>query len=159
MPSRQQNGDWRTLTYSQVHNTVRCIGQALLDRKLSTENPIAILSENDIEHFLLMLAGQHVGIPTAHLSPVYSLISRDFSKLRHTVNLLTPGLVFVSDGILDAENAQGEMYGPDRLSAMLAADPDHSASQIADGILADVTKFQDGKDRFDDETIIVLKVR
>ena len=95
---RQKNGDWRTLTYSQVHDTVRCIGQALLDRKLSTENPIAILSENDIEHFLLMLAGQHVGIPTAHLSPVYSLVSRDFSKLRHTMNLLTPGLVFVSDG-------------------------------------------------------------
>jgi feruloyl-CoA synthase len=95
---RQKNGDWRTLTYSQVHDTVRCIGQALLDRNLSTENPIAILSENDIEHFLLMLAGQHVGIPTAHLSPVYSLVSCDFSKLRHTMNLLTPGLVFVSDG-------------------------------------------------------------
>jgi sigma-B regulation protein RsbU (phosphoserine phosphatase) len=68
-------------------------------------------------------------------------------------------LVFVSDGILDAENAQGEMYGSDRLSRMLCSNPDHSASQIADAILADVTKFQDGKDRFDDETIIVLKVR
>jgi sigma-B regulation protein RsbU (phosphoserine phosphatase) len=68
-------------------------------------------------------------------------------------------LVFVSDGILDAENAQGEMYGQDRLSKILGADPEHSASQIADAILADVTKFQDGKDRFDDETIIVLKVR
>lgn len=95
---RQKNGDWRTLTYAQVHDAVRRIGQALLERKLSTENPIAILSENDIEHFLLMLAGQHVGIPTAHLSPVYSVVSRDFGKLRHTMNLLTPGLVFVSDG-------------------------------------------------------------
>jgi feruloyl-CoA synthase len=95
---RQKKGDWRTLTYAQVHDSVRCIGQALLDRNLSTANPIAILSENDIEHFLLMLAGQHVGIPTAHLSPVYSLVSSDFGKLRHTMNLLTPGLVFVSDG-------------------------------------------------------------
>jgi phosphoserine phosphatase RsbU/P len=68
-------------------------------------------------------------------------------------------LVFVSDGILDAENTQGEMYGSERLSKMLCTDPDHSASQIADAILADVTRFQDGKDRFDDETIIVLKVR
>jgi feruloyl-CoA synthase len=95
---RQKKGDWRTLTYAQVENAVRCIGQALLDRQLSTERPLAILSENDIEHFLLMLAGQHVGIPTAHLSPVYSLVSRDFGKLRHTLNLLTPGLVLVSDG-------------------------------------------------------------
>jgi feruloyl-CoA synthase len=95
---RQKNSDWRTLTYAQVQDAVRRIGQALLERKLSTENPIAILSENDIEHFLLMLAGQHVGIPTAHVSPVYSVASRDFGKLRHTMNLLTPGLVFVSDG-------------------------------------------------------------
>jgi sigma-B regulation protein RsbU (phosphoserine phosphatase) len=68
-------------------------------------------------------------------------------------------LLFVSDGILDAENAQGEMYGPERLSKQLCCNPDHSANQIADAILADVTRFQDGKDRFDDETIIVLKVR
>jgi feruloyl-CoA synthase len=95
---RQKDGDWRKLTYAQVENAVRRIGQALLDRQLSTERPLAILSENDIEHFLLMLAGQHVGIPTAHLSPVYSLASCDFGKLRHTMNLLTPGLVFVSDG-------------------------------------------------------------
>jgi feruloyl-CoA synthase len=95
---RHSDGEWRTKTYAQVENAVHHIAQALLDRNLSTENPAAILSENDIEHFLLMLAGQHVGIPTAPLSPVYSLISCDFGKLRHTLNLLTPGLVFVSDG-------------------------------------------------------------
>jgi len=95
---REAGGEWRQLTYSQVLSTVRSIGQALLARRLSPERPVAILSENDLEHFLLMLAGQHVGIPTAHLSPVYSLISRDFAQLRHTLKLLTPGLVFVSDG-------------------------------------------------------------
>jgi sigma-B regulation protein RsbU (phosphoserine phosphatase) len=68
-------------------------------------------------------------------------------------------LIFVSDGILDAENAQNEMYGSERLSRILCTSPEQSASQIADAIMADVTQFQDGKDRFDDETIIVLKVR
>jgi sigma-B regulation protein RsbU (phosphoserine phosphatase) len=68
-------------------------------------------------------------------------------------------VVFVSDGILDAENMQGEMYGQDRLSGILCAHRDQPASQIADAIMADVTRFQDGKDRFDDETIIVLRVR
>lgn len=68
-------------------------------------------------------------------------------------------VVFVSDGILDAENAQGEMYGSERLATILNADANLAASQIGDAILADVTRFQDGKDRFDDETIIVLKVR
>jgi feruloyl-CoA synthase len=94
---RGADGPWRCLTYAQVLAAVRSIGQSLLERELSTERPIMILSENDLEHVLLMLAGQHVGIPTAHVSPVYSLVSSDFARLKHAVNLLTPGLVFVSD--------------------------------------------------------------
>jgi sigma-B regulation protein RsbU (phosphoserine phosphatase) len=68
-------------------------------------------------------------------------------------------LLFVSDGITDAENAKGEMYGDDRLAAMLCANRKRSAAAIADAILADVTRFQGDHDRFDDETIIVLRVR
>ena len=68
-------------------------------------------------------------------------------------------IVFVSDGILDAENAQGEMYGDDRLAGLLCASRDLPAQEIADAILADVTLFQGDHDRFDDETIIVLCVR
>jgi sigma-B regulation protein RsbU (phosphoserine phosphatase) len=68
-------------------------------------------------------------------------------------------VIFVSDGILDAENERGEMYGEERLAPIICGNRHHSAAQIADAVLADVTKFQDGKDRFDDETIIVLKVR
>jgi sigma-B regulation protein RsbU (phosphoserine phosphatase) len=68
-------------------------------------------------------------------------------------------IVFVSDGILDAENEQEEMYGQDRISSLLCASRDLSAQEIADVILADVSRFQGSKDRFDDETIIVLCVR
>jgi sigma-B regulation protein RsbU (phosphoserine phosphatase) len=68
-------------------------------------------------------------------------------------------IVFVSDGILDAENAEGEMYGDDRLAGLLCAHRDQPAQDIADAILADVTLFQGEHDRFDDETIIVLCVR
>jgi sigma-B regulation protein RsbU (phosphoserine phosphatase) len=68
-------------------------------------------------------------------------------------------IVFVSDGILDAENAQGEMYGQDRLSGLLCSRRDDSAQEIANAILADVSRFQGEQERFDDETIIVLKVR
>jgi sigma-B regulation protein RsbU (phosphoserine phosphatase) len=68
-------------------------------------------------------------------------------------------IVFVSDGILDAENEQGEMYGQEKLSALLCIHRDQPAAHIADAILADVTRFQGAQDRFDDETIIVLRVR
>jgi sigma-B regulation protein RsbU (phosphoserine phosphatase) len=68
-------------------------------------------------------------------------------------------LIFVSDGILDAENATSEMYGQDRLSGLLCGHRDQSAQEIAHAILSDVSRFQGNQDRFDDETIIVLKVR
>ena len=95
---RGPEGEWCRLTYAQVMRAVRSIGQSLLDRRLSADKPVAILSENDLEHFLLMLAGQHVGVLTSSLSPQYSLVSRDFIQLRHILEQLTPGLVFVSDG-------------------------------------------------------------
>ena len=68
-------------------------------------------------------------------------------------------IVFVSDGILDAENAAGEMYGEDRLAGVLCSHRDLPSADIADAILADVARFQGAQDRFDDETIIVLRVR
>jgi sigma-B regulation protein RsbU (phosphoserine phosphatase) len=68
-------------------------------------------------------------------------------------------IVFVSDGILDAENEKGEMYGEERLASVLCGHRDQPAKHIATAILADVTQFQGAKDRFDDETIIVLTVK
>jgi sigma-B regulation protein RsbU (phosphoserine phosphatase) len=78
------------------------------------------------------------------------------------INVATqPGdaIVFVSDGILDAENEQEEMYGQERLSGLLCSNRDQPALEIADAILEDVARFQGAKERFDDETIIVLRVR
>ena len=68
-------------------------------------------------------------------------------------------LVFVSDGILDAENAQGEMYGEDRMGGVLCSHRDRSAAEIAQAILSDVAAFQGAQERFDDETIIVIRVK
>jgi sigma-B regulation protein RsbU (phosphoserine phosphatase) len=67
-------------------------------------------------------------------------------------------IVFVSDGIQDAEDEKEDMYGQDRLAELLCASRDLPAIEIADAILADVSRFQGSHDRFDDETIIVLRV-
>ena len=95
---RDEEDHWRTVTYAELRHAVRAIGQALLDRGLGPERPVAILSGNDIEHALLGLAAMYVGVPYAPISPAYSLLSTDFAKLRHIVGLLTPGLVFAADG-------------------------------------------------------------
>ena len=67
-------------------------------------------------------------------------------------------LIFFSDGIADAQNSDGDMFGDDRLKAVVKKNHQKSASKIADAILADVSKFQGGQERFDDETVVVLKV-
>jgi feruloyl-CoA synthase len=102
LAQRDANGAWRTITYEQALEFARRIGEALLAHNLSAERPIVILSGNDIEHALLALGALYVGIPHAPISPAYSLISGDFGKLRSIMDLLTPGLVFASDGAMFA---------------------------------------------------------
>jgi len=95
---RDASGEWRRLTYAEIWQSIRSVGEALLGFGLSAGRPVMILSENDLEQFILTLAGQHVGIPVAPISPPYSLVSKDLSRLRHIANLLTPGLIFAADG-------------------------------------------------------------
>jgi feruloyl-CoA synthase len=90
-------GDWRHISYAEAWTTARNLAQALLDRQLSAERPVAILSENDLDHALLSLACLVAGVPQCTVSTAYSTISQDFDKLRHTLKVLTPGLVFASD--------------------------------------------------------------
>jgi feruloyl-CoA synthase len=98
LAQRDRSGAWHSMTYGVAYANVRAIAAALLERELSPERPIAILSGNDIEHALLGLAAMHVGIPYAPISVPYSLVSRDFKKLKAIVEILTPGLVFAADG-------------------------------------------------------------
>src|SRR5512145_1564504 len=86
----------RTLTYAQALERAKRVGQYLLDKKLSAERPLVVLSGNDIEHALLHLGAMYVGVPYAPISPAYSLLSTDFAKLRFIRDLLTPGLVFAN---------------------------------------------------------------
>jgi feruloyl-CoA synthase len=98
LAKRDVSGNWRTLAYAQTLALVRILGQALLDRGLNAERPLAILSGNDLEHALLALAALHVGVPYAPISPAYSLVSTDYLKLRYILDLLEPGLVFAANG-------------------------------------------------------------
>ena len=90
-------GDWRHITFAQALDAARRIGQGLLNRGLSADRPVLILSENDLEHALLALGCVYAGIAYCPTSPAYSLVSQDFDKLHHVVKTLTPGLVFASD--------------------------------------------------------------
>lgn len=89
-------GDWVRISFAQMLQRAQAIGQALVDRGLSAERPVAILSDNDLEHLSLALGAMWAGVPWVPVSPAYSLLSQDHGKLRHILGVTTPGLVFAS---------------------------------------------------------------
>jgi feruloyl-CoA synthase len=89
-------GDWIGITYAQMLDRARRVAQALLARGLSAERPVAILSDNDLEHLTLACGALWAGVPFVPVSAAYSLLSQDFGKLRHIVGTVTPGMIFAS---------------------------------------------------------------
>jgi feruloyl-CoA synthase len=90
-------GDWRRLTYADARPLVDALAQGLIERGLSAERPVMLLSGNGIDHALLTLAGHTAGVPVAPISVAYSLQSQDHAKLKHIAALLQPGLAYVAD--------------------------------------------------------------
>ena len=117
LAERDADGAWRELRYGQARHQVRRIAASLLQMGLPEGRPVAVLSDNSIEHALLMLACMHVGIPYAALSPAYSLMSRDHAKLRALVSRLQPGLLYA---------ASAQRYG----AALAAIDGLHHARLV-----------------------------
>ncbi len=98
LAERDDSGGWRRISYAATLARVRCIAQALVARGLNAETPIAVLSENEIGQALITLAAHYVGVPFAPISPAYSLLSRDFGRLRHVLGRVAPRLVYAADG-------------------------------------------------------------
>lgn len=73
----------------------------------------------------------------------------------------SPGEVFVffSDGIVDASNAKDEQFGRVRIEQVIAKNCNRSARQIADALFQATDKFSAGAPVFDDQTVVVLKVK
>jgi feruloyl-CoA synthase len=88
---------WRHLAYGEARRQVRAVATALIARGLSAERPVAILSDNGVDHGVLALGAMHAGIPVAAISPAYSLMSADGAKLKSMIELLNPGLIYVAD--------------------------------------------------------------
>ena len=94
----ERAGDgWRRITYRETLDAVRRIGEALLARGLDATKPVALLSDNSIEHALLSLGAMHAGVPAAPISAAYSLMSKDHAKLKAIFELIEPGLVWAAE--------------------------------------------------------------
>jgi feruloyl-CoA synthase len=94
---RDVAGEWREVTYGDMLARAQRIAGSLLERNLSAQRPILILSGNSIEHLTLGLAAMWAGIPYCPVSPAYSQVAGDLARFRYVMDLLTPGMVAAFD--------------------------------------------------------------
>ncbi len=126
---------WRKVSYAEAREMARRIAQALIDRGLSPERPVAILSGNSVDHALVGLGAMIAGVPYAPVSPPYSLVAKDFAKLKAIIAKLTPGLAFVSDS--DAFGPAIEAALPKDVEVVARGNPPAShRSTTLDGLLS-----------------------
>jgi sigma-B regulation protein RsbU (phosphoserine phosphatase) len=83
------------------------------------------------------------------------------SEYEETTFQANPGdaIVLYSDGLPDQSNHRGEEYGRSRLAKIVQANHHESAAAITARIFADVDRFSGGAAKFDDQTLLVIKVK
>ena len=67
--------------------------------------------------------------------------------------------VFFSDGILDARNRAGDMFGRSRVEAIVAGCAEISADCVVKSLFKAATEHAGGEEAFDDETVVAIKVK
>jgi len=74
---------------------------------------------------------------------------------------MKPGdmFVFFSDGILDARNRQGELFGRGRVEKIIEECAGRSADCVVDSVFKAVAEHSAGVETFDDQTVVAIKVK
>jgi feruloyl-CoA synthase len=151
LAERAADGNWRELSYAEVNRQADAIAQALLDRRLGPYRPVMILSGNSIEHALLMLGCFIAGVPVVPVSVAYSLLSKDFLKLRFIFEEVCPGLVYVADAATFATPLAALKLDGVEVVAGQGSTPDTPTTPFAellDGALQRVTRGGAGAPAF-----------
>jgi len=89
---------WREVRYADALGQVRSLASSLLGRGLGPETPIVIMSGNSVDHGLLALAAQYVGVPLVPLAEQYSLVADAYPRLQYAVETVRPKMIFADDG-------------------------------------------------------------
>lgn len=97
--AERQGDGWREVTYAQARQIVRSLGGWMLAQGLKAGDVVAVLSGNGVDHGLLALAAQYVGLASAAVAEQYSLIPGAHERLVHVIETATPKLIFVDDAL------------------------------------------------------------
>jgi feruloyl-CoA synthase len=99
---RAGNG-WRRLSWGELRAQVGRVAQSLLNMNLPVDAPVVVLSDNAIDHLLLVLATQHIGRASCTVSSAYCRLTKEHSKVHGILQTLQPALIYASDAAV---------YGP-----------------------------------------------
>jgi feruloyl-CoA synthase len=94
---RGSDGGWRTIGWRELRRVVGRIAQGLLDLDLAPDAPIVVVSDNSLDHLLLLLASMHVGRAVCTASSAYCRLTRDYTKIHGILKAIKPALVYASD--------------------------------------------------------------
>ena len=132
MAEREGGRGWRKITYAELLTASRHIASGLIQRGLSAERPLVILSGNSIDHALLAFGAFYAGVPFCPVSPAYSLVSKDYGKLSYLMKLLTPGLVFAEDAAKFADALAANVSLGTEIAASYGSVPGRDVTLLAD---------------------------
>ncbi|MGA0543826.1 AMP-binding protein [Brevundimonas sp. VNH65] len=98
-------GDWARLSYGEGRSRASSIAAWLIRRGARPERPVLILSENSPAHACWLFGAMAAGVPVCSVSVNYSTLGAgdDFSRLRHVVDLIRPGVIVAEHGHVFAE--------------------------------------------------------
>lgn len=89
-------GHWVKLSYGEAARQADAAAQWLLDLDLPGRG-VMVLSGNSLEHAVFEMAAMAARMPYVPVTPAYSLLSRDFAKLRAMIELIKPAVIFVQE--------------------------------------------------------------
>jgi feruloyl-CoA synthase len=100
LAERAGTNAWRRLSYAEAWRDSGAIATWLIRHGFGPQGPsVMILSENSIEHGLLMLGALRAGAVVVPVSPTYSFgkdvaVGGGASRLGYALEMINPGLVF-----------------------------------------------------------------
>ncbi len=128
--AERSGAGWREENYKSVLEKVRAVGAALLARGLDDTTPILVMSGSGVDHGILALAAQYVGVPLVPVAEQYALVHGAHGRLREVIGLINPKLAYVDDAA-----RFGEALALEALQSVeiVASRPDGKAGGKAEG--------------------------
>lgn len=130
---------WREVSYAETRQQVRAIAASLLARGMGPDTPILVISGNGVDHGLLTLAAQYIGVPTVPLAEQYALIPGARPQLIHCADVIKPAMVYAVDGAQFAEALSLDLFdGVEKVVSTNAAPGMTTFDELLKGDGADV---------------------